>query len=272
MSAAARPQFESASRRFKERLQSCYPELHPDHLGRAIRPVGTIHLTLGVMSLTDQNRVDEAIKFLEAINYQELYPDNLSEDKEGDRRIVYGDSENQHEVPNGTNDHYQISNMLEGEDEAKVKVNQEKSRPENSSQQFTITLSSLKSTKDARKTSVLYAEPVDASNRLLPFCERLRQKFTEAGFVLPENRPLKLHATILNTIYGTKTGQRGARRKKPSLIDATGLVREFGEFDWAKDVVLEKIAICKMGAQKIEKEDSMVDEQYEEIAVKPLSM
>ena len=58
-------------------------------------------------------------------------------------------------------------------------------------------------------TSVLYAAPYDASGRLIALCERLRGAFVEAGLVVPEDRGLKLHATLVNTVYAGEGGREG---------------------------------------------------------------
>ena len=137
---------------------------------------------------------------------------------------------------------------------------------------MTITLTSLKSMKSASKISVLYAEPIDSSNRLLALCEGLRKQFIDAGFMIEENRPLKLHATILNTLYASGKGRKGqGKRKNPDLIDATEIIARFQDFVWAEEVQLEKVAICEMGAQKVEDEKGeVVDEHYKEIASRQL--
>lgn len=259
LSSASRPQFERASAGFRERLKSSSAELQPDVLGRAIRPVGTIHLTLGVMSLTEQERIDDAIKFLKALNWHEML--RGLESVGASNTPIEGEASN--DVQSNQQEHT---------------TNENNGTPSNaeptidrSSGPFTITLSSLKTMKNASKTSVLYAEPLDGSGRLLPFCEKLRQSFTDAGFLLHEDRPLKLHATILNTLYASNKSHKGPRRKKPALIDATELLEHFSDFKWAEEIVLEKVAICEMGAQRVENEDgAVVDEQYKEVASKSL--
>ena len=52
-------------------------------------------------------------------------------------------------------------------------------------------------------TSVLFAEPVDESGRLQSFSESVRAHFADVGLV-EEKRALKLHATLLNTIYADR--------------------------------------------------------------------
>ena len=103
--------------------------------------------------------------------------------------------------------------------------------------------------------------------------------------MVDENRPLKLHATIINTIYAKKAaGFRGRgrggsitntssntapkeRERGPPKLDASALVEIFADFEWSKELLIEKIAICKMGAKKILGQyGDVVGEEYEEIA------
>ena len=59
--------------------------------------------------------------------------------------------------------------------------------------------------------------------------------------------------------------------KKPPLIDATELTRQFEDFTWAEDVTLSKVAICEMGAKKIENDaGDVIDERYTEITSKAM--
>ncbi len=112
------------------------------------------------------------------------------------------------------------------------------------------------------KTSILYASPTD-DDRLYPFCQRLKNIFTEGEFLVEENRPLKLHATIVNTVYvpGVRGSGGHGKRKAKLTIDAREILEDFEEFEWASNVRIEKVAICKMGAQKNEEgEDEYVVE------------
>ncbi|KAF9978846.1 hypothetical protein BGZ65_006845 [Modicella reniformis] len=131
-------------------------------------------------------------------------------------------------------------------------------------------------------TTVLYAAPYDASGRLWPLCEALRTAFIDAGFIAPENRPLKLHATIVNTIYvrgmasgasnngntaqgdkrsgGESTQRRSNNKNEKMKIDATELVKRWEHKIWGM-VKVEKVAICEMGKKK--GEDGLI--RYKEI-------
>ncbi|KAI9746280.1 MAG: hypothetical protein M4579_007610 [Chaenotheca gracillima] len=107
------------------------------------------------------------------------------------------------------------------------------------------------------KTTLLYTRPVDKTNRLYPFCKQLREIFVSSGLITPEDRPLLLHVTVLNTIYA---GGRGGKGKgKRWTFDARDLI---------PGVELEKIAICKMGATRVVDEQGQLteEEEYEVVA------
>jgi activating signal cointegrator complex subunit 1 len=97
-------------------------------------------------------------------------------------------------------------------------------------------------------------------------CVLLRNSFEKKGYLVPDDRPLKLHATIVNTIYA-KAGHKGGGNLR---IDAQDLLEEWKDFVWAKDFPIEKLAICKMGAKKITNANGeIVGEEYEQIASIP---
>lgn len=128
-------------------------------------------------------------------------------------------------------------------------------------------------------TAVLYAAPTDATGRLGGFCAALREVFTEAGFLVREMRPLRLHATVVNMVYaqergrggggrageqgkidggagkgigeGGRGGGQGKRGRSMGKIDATELLREWGEWVWAEGVMVERVAVCEMGARVV---------------------
>jgi activating signal cointegrator complex subunit 1 len=128
-----------------------------------------------------------------------------------------------------------------------------------------VTLKGLESMHTS-KTSILYSAPAD-DDRLYPFCQKLKDIFTEAEFILVENRPLKLHATIVNTVYvpGVR-GKGGHGRSKAKLnFDAREILEDFEDFEWMMNVRIEKVAICKMGAKKNEdgEEEYVVEGEVE---------
>ncbi|KAL1958152.1 hypothetical protein VTO42DRAFT_5007 [Malbranchea cinnamomea] len=223
----------------------------------AHRPLGTLHLTLGVMSLPTQEKLDEALNFLQSL-------DLLSMMRE-----------------------------VEAEVQAQAASSSGGSAATDPPLPLTIDLTSLHALPSVRAATILHASPVDPTSRLYPFCVALRNKFIEAGFIHQEMikaprgkrrsspsagagaaplndvqdlsddgevdvpvirtaegpqetegripRPLLLHATISNTIYAPKRWQGGDRgggarrdrgyRKRKEVIkfDATDLLARFGD-------------------------------------------
>jgi activating signal cointegrator complex subunit 1 len=127
---------------------------------------------------------------------------------------------------------------------------------------LSITLRGLHTMQTASQSSVLYAPPADKEGLLQSFCEDLKATFQSAGLMVDENRPLLLHATIVNTIYvkGGRSAQPGNRRGK-LMIDARDILDRYEDYVWMDDVKLEKIAICRMGAKKVEGTED--EEAYE---------
>ncbi|KAI1093761.1 kinase A anchor protein [Rostrohypoxylon terebratum] len=192
---------------------------------QAIRPLGTLHLTIGVMSFPKDEGLEKAVALLKTLAPRSI----LAGVKAASASSATADS-------------------VGGADGIEPSGSPPPLLP--------LTLRGLHPMQSASKTSVLYASPSDTEGTLQRFCEKLRSTFQEAGLMAMENRPLLLHATILNTIYvkGRKKG-----RKEKLLIDASGILDRYDDYVWMENVPVEKIAICKMGAKK--QEDG--DEAYE---------
>ncbi|KAJ8062533.1 hypothetical protein OCU04_009061 [Sclerotinia nivalis] len=280
---------------------------------KAIRPPGTLHLTINVMNLDTAEKLNGAIQILNSI---------FDEDDENQNR-----SRNINTNPPSQSTTPPFRTLLP--------------LP-------LLTLKSLYSMHTPHSTSILYTSPSDPNKHLQTFCESLKEKFTNAGFVLPERggreRGLLLHATIVNTVYvprgherpergdmrGDKEeggsflgtgGERGigeegageeraskshteaeeqnptenktktktktkntqntkqpgnpppaknppkpnARTTRPNkqkarlTFDARAILSRYADFTWMRDVRIEKVAICRMGAKK--RGDG--DEEYE---------
>lgn len=143
---------------------------------------------------------------------------------------------------------------------------------------LTISLQGLSAFPDARKATVLHAKPHDSSDRLYYFCLAIRQNFINAGFMQAEERPLILHATLVNTVY-SRSGQDRKRKSGRGTgritVDARELMRRFNgrnaeedekvrreevlPFVWAEGVEIDRARICKMGAKKVEDVDLGMD-------------
>ena len=199
-----------------------------------IRPPSTLHLTLGVMSLTTPEKVDVAASMLKGMDMQSLLESAAS-------------SSTDPRVSTAARSVTTAAQTREG------------------FQPLRIQLKGLSPMHDASATTVLYVTPCDGTGRLRPLCEALRAKFTEWRVLVPEKRELKLHATIVNTIYakGQPRGRRGGKER--FKIDARELVERWRDHLWA-EVLVDKVVICEMGA----KEDEEGVLRYREVAEAPL--
>ncbi|KAH7075358.1 AKAP7 2'5' RNA ligase-like domain-containing protein [Paraphoma chrysanthemicola] len=281
---SSRPHLEGGLEKLKSDLERSSPV--PT---KAIRPVGTLHLTLGVMSLDEQS-LEAAKQDLQDLNLHNLLRDISTQ------AIAEKAAED------GT-----ISENLNAA-----------AMPDTDG--LTVSLEGLVPMQEATKTSILYASPQDATGRLMPFAQALRKRFVEGGWVVDEGRDLRLHATIINTIYA-KSGSRGRggqgkiasntirgredrpHTQRPSTedtaandsdkddtkidtaaghgpnaqswlrFDARDLIEEYKDFTWADNVRIDRVQICKMGAKKVwsggaQGEGDVLDERYEVVCEK----
>ncbi|KXJ96553.1 AKAP7 2'5' RNA ligase-like domain-domain-containing protein [Microdochium bolleyi] len=124
--------------------------------------------------------------------------------------------------------------------------------PEAPSNPLSITLKGLHSMQTPAKATVLYAPPAEDGGTLLQLCQHLRSAFQEAGYMEKEDRPLLLHATVINTIYvkGGRSRAAPGRKSDKLTIDARAILDRYDDYIWMQDVPIEKVAICKMGARE----------------------
>ena len=211
----------------------------------AIRPVATLHLTLGVMSLVSLERVADASIFLRNLNVQQM---------------LYEAGEFVHNKDAA--DSVDGTSLLRTDQDLRV----EEILP------LKVTVSGLHPMHTPSSTSILYASPLDSTSRLFPFAIALQKAFAEAELLLPEDRNLRLHATIVNTIYAkdkktrAKDSGHGKNSKSSRKFDARELIARYEKFEWATDVHIERIGICEMGAKKTIKNGEVVNEEYLEVA------
>lgn len=289
----SRPQLETSIQRFKDDVCSPpeYPSKPPAITEKAIRPVGAIHLTLGVMSLSSET-LTEATEMLKQIQVPDLLHEAKSKGlirapREGLPVLLQPDTTEPSEP--------RLDSLTQPISPPPVS---EAPKP------ITISLKSLVSMHPPHKTSILYTAPDDPSNRLHALCSILRTHFQDAGFLIEDTRSLKLHATLVNTIYakGRKPRGRGKQQgetanssaaqsgcteaeakkeiqedrseghgpgsKAPLRINATDILERYTGYVWAENVQLDRIAICEMGAKKVLNEKGeVISEEYKEIAV-----
>ncbi|RVD87071.1 uncharacterized protein DFL_005318 [Arthrobotrys flagrans] len=197
----------------------------------AIRPFDTLHLTLGVMTLSTEEEIENAISTLKNLDLSQFLPPPVS----GEDKKLYVD--------------------LKGLEPF------------------------LNSKSGVTGCRVVFLPPKDASSssqtRLLQFSEALRSHLIEKGILTSENRQLKLHATVINTVYckrikpaldSRNTGKRdrNTRSNKTGRVefDATEILEKHKDHVWAEGLEIDRVQICKMGAKKgreVVMDDGMVE-------------
>jgi activating signal cointegrator complex subunit 1 len=240
---------------------------------KAFRPLGVLHLTLGVMSLCSEEKMNAAKDLLGSLNLSELlvesgsHPVDSNHGKDVSRvnNIAQTGLDSPPSESAGT-----IPACLETL--KRVVTPPSLPRPNPSVEPLVISLRGLQAFPGPHKATVLHCPPHDQTSRLYPFCLKLRQIFAEAGFLEPETRPLVLHATIVNTVYAKK-GRRHEKRRTGSIsFDATEIMRTYNEkvgietgnavrgFVWANNILIDRVRICEMGAKLVE--DEKLGQEY----------
>lgn len=193
----------------------------------AVRPPGTLHLTLGVMSLK-QETVERAVEVLKALKLREVLSDARRASWGGGRQIATGPEAD------------------------KTKTAAAADRETGG---LSITMRGLSAMQSPSRTSVVYAPPTDAEGVLSSFCERVKRPFQDASLMGDDGgRPLLLHATVINTIY-----VKGRRREK-LLLDVRDILSKYDDYVWLEDMPVAGIALCRMGAKAVGEEG---DQRYE---------
>lgn len=178
----------------------------------AVRPVGTLHLTLGVMSFPKDEGLEKAVELLKSI-----IP----------RRI--------------------LSDTRPADSSSSTNTDTAESLPGPRRPLLSVTLRGLHSMQSPTQSTTLYSPPDDPDGTLQRFCEKLKRAFVEADIMVEDKRPLLLHATIVNTIY--VKGRRQGKKREKLTVDARGILERYGDQIWMEDIPIEKIAICRMGAK-----------------------
>ena len=261
----SRSQLQASWQHFKAEV-----ERDPDHDNglalppKAVRPLGTLHLTLGVMSLVTPDRIDSALNLLYGLDMTELLPSI--------REPVDSDSE----AGAAVSESVEADGPWERKDGLKGNIAfQEGNDRQAPRRALNIQLSGLHPMHSPSSTSVLYTSPKDPTCRLYPFCLALCKSFTEAGFLIPDSRTLRLHATVVNTIYAKDRravkgrARDGKERRGNTKMDARELLKKFEDFIWADGLRLNRVSICEMGAKRVER-DGKIEEEYLEIGTMPL--
>ncbi|KAG2177863.1 hypothetical protein INT43_003110 [Umbelopsis isabellina] len=116
------------------------------------------------------------------------------------------------------------------------------------------------------KARVLYINVQDESEGkvLDKLCDRLRTQMVEAGLLIDEKRPFKMHITLLkknsfrsnhNTVKDVNTAEEEnnnleqAHNDDKAWFNASSIMKEFGDLDLST-VTLDSVHIMKMGMNK----------------------
>ncbi|KAI9901319.1 hypothetical protein N3K66_003136 [Trichothecium roseum] len=210
----------------------------------AVRPPGTLHLTLGVMALQDESLVQRARDVL-----QSLRPGDLL------RRIRLAEKKTAGEEGQASPPPPPPPQL--GEDG-----------------KLSLAFRGLQAMRRPDQTSVLYVPPVDDEGQTLRrLCEELRSPFREAGLMTVDDdgRPLLLHATVVNTVYVRGKGKNKGKGKGKGgrgrlTFDGREVLARYEGFAWAESVEVGEVAICRMGAKKVGDEGDQAYEVEAEVA------
>ncbi|PHH82960.1 hypothetical protein CDD82_4178 [Ophiocordyceps australis] len=198
----------------------------------ALRPLGTLHLTLGVMSLGQQD-LARAVDVLKGLRPAEL----LAEVRRARAQSLAAAS-------------------LESSESASRQGTA--AGAPNEAGRLVLSLGGLQAMASPERTRVLYAVPTDSEGLLQPWAERLRQPFIDAGLLAEVNRPLLLHVTVAKSSH---LAHRNSKRRGV-VMDGRQIIARYANHVWADDLSICRIALCRMGVKKIQGPDGM-DAHYE---------
>lgn len=261
VTSASRPQWQASLQKLENDVASS-PSLQNLRFG-ACRPLGTLHLTFGLLSLETGERKHAACDLLRS---------------SGVRSVAHGKIDSSRTASVTSSDINQPSNPTPAKSSEVSAIEQQTLDLDPAVSPYSITLSGLHSMGSPSSTTVLYALPEDPASRLHNMCTAIRDVFESADLLVHEDRPLLLHATIINTIYNRPQGHSDKNgesqvhglsnrrlNRRPKRFEATELIEKYAQFEWAKDFRVEKVSICKMGAEKIMEGGIQVDCEYSEL-------
>lgn len=179
----------------------------------ALRPVGTLHLTLGVMSLPSKERIEEALEFFQSLDLVAMMHEAEKAERNRSRK--------------GRTEQRLPPSLPESHGDGEFDSTQETAGPATTASQtmprpFNVSLESLYALPRPRSATVLHAAPVDSTSRLYPFCEMLRDTFLEAGFLQGEYKePRQCQAGQTPEVEATEGAfqQDGENKMKERNVD-----------------------------------------------------
>lgn len=286
------------------------------------RAAGTWHLTLGVMNLVEESRMQKALEILHDLDLQGCLRNAENGPPAGHKLARrWRDDETEEAAASANAGTGEEAGSDLAESEVLDKQGEQPLQP------ITIALTGLGGFPSLKKARVLWAHPreqvnsvdsaerptLGASERLYNFALHLIQPFRDAGLIT-ETRALALHATVSNMRFAKNRGRTSSYNS--DKVDARKIGRVWNNFDgnasaatdiefeieddkdnnedkketdsgdkqqesddedvdeseegkirnaekefvWLKDVEVNRVAICKLGASK--HEDSIWREWY----------
>lgn len=261
---SSKPQWQSSFQTFAK-------DVHAQGLNpQAIPSVDMLHLTLGVMSLTTEDKKTAACVLLKGEEVKRLVLKSAGLSYEGEDG--QGSSTNQESPGLDKSEGPNLETVLSTQQQLVAErssgsipsshqqlqpndhVHGNQSSPSlpvpasSSSFLYITSLSGLHTTRIPTSTSTLYASPSPLISPLHTLCQFLRELFLHANLLVPESRPLLLHATVFNTLYCARKPEKGKK------INAKALMEKWEQGSWVGDMGVGRVAIWEMGA-KVDIED-----------------
>ncbi|CAG8439330.1 2412_t:CDS:2, partial [Cetraspora pellucida] len=99
------------------------------------------------------------------------------------------------------------------------------------------------------KANVLYAKVDESEGRdvIIKLAEFLTAKFTEAGYMKKDNRPFKVHATLINTSHRKFSKKDNYKQRQRLPFSAIPIIDKYTNFEYGISKI-EKLHISKIGA------------------------
>lgn len=256
---ASASQLGASLSQFWERASTIQPALPK----AALRPLGTLHFTLGVMNLPDKRRLDEAVAFLNNLDLVSLLNQiepgqqasaSTSVTEITSKRTILK-SQGPTDNPSTTVHHIEENVVTEelgvtndelvracqgyAQDEHQIDqskgLGHEAGNELQASNPLMISLVSLGALPSAKEARILYAEPLDTTSRLYPFAQAIQQRFIEAGFIQQD------------MVRDFKPGRKPQLVPRPLLLHATVANTIYAPKKWSKP------AASKNGEEKRDK-------------------
>ncbi|KAM3085813.1 hypothetical protein ACMFMG_002872 [Clarireedia jacksonii] len=196
---------------------------------QAIRPLGTLHLTLGVMSLMGEERVQAAVEFLKGLDFSSLISKSSNEEiiAPGKKADLTFSLRGLHAMHNPTS-----TSVLYA-------------APSSSSGAL------MRFCENLRETFTAAGFVLPEARGLVLHATVVNTVYVKGGKGGRDRRG-----------GGERGGERGKRKGKITF-DATAVLERYRNFEWLREGRVEKVAICRMGAKKMIGEGGEEDEAYE---------